>query len=251
MDSDEVPAAEKEHPFFHYYGQLFHQQNMLQDSTRTGTYYTAITSNKRNFEGKVVLDVGTGTGILAMFAVQAGAKKVYAVEASGMARYAKRIIENNNMSDKITVILGKVEEIELPEKVDIIISEPMGFMLVHERMLESYIIARQRFMKPEGLMMPSIGRLYVSCFSDEQLYYDQITKPLFWNQDNFYGLKLNNMIADAQRELFCQPIVGYIPTSSLLTDDLCKHEINFGKDTCEDLYHIELPFKFNINKTAI
>ena len=251
MDTDEVPAAEKEHPFFYYYGQLAHQQNMLQDSVRTGTYNKAILMNKKNLKGKVVLDVGTGSGILAMFAVQAGAKKVYAVEASGMARYAKRIIEHNNMGDKITVILGKIEDIELPEKVDVIISEPMGFMLVHERMLESYIIARQKFMKPSGLMMPTVGRLYCSVFSDDTLYYDVFSKAAFWNNKNFYGLKIDNMLADSQRENFLQAVVGYITPSSLLTEETCKHEIHFDKDTVEDLAHIEMNFSFTINRTGI
>lgn len=72
-------------PFTQYYGQLLHQGNMLQDYVRTGTYQRAFLENRSDFEGKVVLDCGTGTGILAMFAVQAGAKKVYAIEASGAA----------------------------------------------------------------------------------------------------------------------------------------------------------------------
>lgn len=69
-------------PFTQFYGQLIHQGNMLQDYIRTGTYYKAFMENSINFTDKIVLDVGTGTGILAMFAVLAGAKKVYAVEAS-------------------------------------------------------------------------------------------------------------------------------------------------------------------------
>lgn len=90
---------------------------MLQDHVRTGTYRDAIKTNKANFEGKAVLDVGTGTGILAFFAVQAGARVVYAVEASAMADSAKKLVETNGMSDRIKVIKGKVEEVELPEKV--------------------------------------------------------------------------------------------------------------------------------------
>jgi histone-arginine methyltransferase CARM1 len=77
------------------------------------------------------LDVGTGTGILAFFAVQAGARKVYAVEASQSAEIAKLLIQSNGYADRIEVIQGKIEDIQLPEKVDIIISEPIGFLLVH------------------------------------------------------------------------------------------------------------------------
>mmetsp|Transcript_10449 Transcript_10449/g.17191 ORF Transcript_10449/g.17191 Transcript_10449/m.17191 type:complete len:80 (+) Transcript_10449:670-909(+) len=72
----EEGKKEDENPFTHYYGQLLHQGNMLQDLVRTGTYQQAFVQNRLNFEDKVVLDVGTGTGILSFFAAQAGARKV-------------------------------------------------------------------------------------------------------------------------------------------------------------------------------
>lgn len=62
---------------------------MMQDYVRTNTYQTAMLSNTSDFVGKTVLDVGAGSGILSFFAVQAGAKKVYAVEASNMAQYCE------------------------------------------------------------------------------------------------------------------------------------------------------------------
>lgn len=102
---------------------------MLQDLTRTGTYRHAFLSNAIDFHDKVVLDVGTGTGILAIFACQAGAKKVYAVEASESAAMARLLVDANGYSDRIEVIQAKLEDVNLPEKVDIIISEPIGFLL--------------------------------------------------------------------------------------------------------------------------
>ena len=122
-------ADEKSNPFTQYYAQLLHQGNMLQDLTRTGTYRHAFVSNAVDFHDKVVLDVGTGTGILAIFACQAGARKVYAVEASQSAEIARLLIEANGYSDRIEVIQAKLEDVQLPEKVDIIISEPIGFLL--------------------------------------------------------------------------------------------------------------------------
>jgi protein arginine N-methyltransferase 1 len=61
-----------------------------------------------------VLDVGCGTGILSIFAARAGAKHVYAVEEADIALFAEEIIKRNNFADKITVIQGKMEEVELP-----------------------------------------------------------------------------------------------------------------------------------------
>jgi predicted RNA methylase len=79
------------------------QKDMLEDHKRTGAYHQAILNNRPCFEGKVVLDVGTGSGILAIFAAQAGAKKVYAVEATNMAKVAKRIVEANQVRAQGTV----------------------------------------------------------------------------------------------------------------------------------------------------
>jgi histone-arginine methyltransferase CARM1 len=121
--------------YFHYYGQLLHQQNMMQDYVRTGTYYAAVIENQADFQGRVVVDVGAGSGILSLFAAQAGAKHVYAVEASDMAYYARKLIAGNQpYGQRITVIHGKVEEVELPEKADILISEPMGESFSYHQM---------------------------------------------------------------------------------------------------------------------
>ena len=90
---------------------------MLQDHVRTGCYQQACLQNTIDFVDKVVLDVGTGTGILAFFAVQAGAKKVYAVEASQSIEIAKALSIANGFDDKITFIKGKIEDISLPENV--------------------------------------------------------------------------------------------------------------------------------------
>lgn len=73
------------------------QKDMLEDHKRTGAYYQAVMQNRRQFEGKVVLDVGTGSGILAIFAAKAGARKVYAVEATPMAKFAQSLVEHNGV----------------------------------------------------------------------------------------------------------------------------------------------------------
>jgi hypothetical protein len=67
---DSKTEASSAHMYFHYYGMLQHQQNMLQDSTRTGTYFWAIMGNRNDFEGATVVDVGAGSGILSLFAAQ-------------------------------------------------------------------------------------------------------------------------------------------------------------------------------------
>jgi predicted RNA methylase len=83
------------------------QKDMLEDHKRTGAYYQAVMQNRRQFEGKVVLDVGTGSGILAIFAARAGARKVYAVEATAMAKFARTLVQHNGVRPSISLLHHK------------------------------------------------------------------------------------------------------------------------------------------------
>ncbi|KAI9123120.1 hypothetical protein K1719_006009 [Acacia pycnantha] len=236
--------------YFHYYGQLLHQQNMLQDYVRTGTYYAAVIENRADFMGRVVVDVGAGSGILSLFAAQAGAKHVYAVEASEMAEYARKLIAGNPMlGQRITVIKGKVEDVQLPEKADILISEPMGTLLINERMLESYVIARDRFLTPEGQMFPTVGRIHMAPFTDEYLFIEIANKALFWQQQNYYGVDLTPLYGTAFQGYFSQPVVDAFDPRLLIAPPIF-HVIDFTKVKEEDLYEIDIPLKFTASVGA-
>ena len=147
---------------------------MLMDEVRTNLYRQAIISNPVDFQGKIVMDVGAGSGILSLFAAQAGAAKVYAVEASNMATSARMLVEANGYGKIIEVIQSKIEDITedmIPRGVvDVIVSEPLGTFLLNERMLETYVIARDRFLRPGGKMYPSSAHLCALPFTDEALY---------------------------------------------------------------------------------
>mmetsp|Transcript_2034 Transcript_2034/g.4594 ORF Transcript_2034/g.4594 Transcript_2034/m.4594 type:complete len:369 (-) Transcript_2034:88-1194(-) len=145
--------------YFCSYGYLYHQKEMLEDTVRMDSYRTAILGNASCFEDKVVLDVGSGSGILAIWAAQAGARKVYAVESTSMAKFARQLVEANGLADKVEVIQCLAEDLELPEQVDLIVSEWMGYMLLRESMFDSVIKARDRWLKPGGALYPSHARL--------------------------------------------------------------------------------------------
>ncbi|CAH9086025.1 unnamed protein product [Cuscuta epithymum] len=241
---DDKIEASSAKMYFHYYGQLLHQQNMLQDYVRTGTYYAAVIENRSDFHGRVVVDVGAGSGILSLFAAQAGAKHVYAVEASEMAEYAQKLIAGNPLlAERITVIKGKVEDVELPEKADILISEPMGTLLVNERMLESYVIARDRFLGPNGKMFPSVGRIHMAPFTDEYLYLEIANKAVFWQQENYFGVNLKPLHGSAFQGYFSQPVVEAFDPRSLVAPAI-SHVINFSSIKEEELYEIDIPLRF-------
>lgn len=140
---------------------------MLSDDLRMQSYRDAIFENPNHFKDKVVLDVGTGSGILAIWAAQAGARRVFAVEATDMAQQARKVIKANNQDHIVTVIQSKIEDVELPEKVDVIISEWMGYFLLRESMFDSVIVARDRWLKPDGAMFPSHASMSIAPMCNE------------------------------------------------------------------------------------
>ncbi|XP_067935597.1 histone-arginine methyltransferase CARMER-like [Watersipora subatra] len=234
--------------YFQFYSYLSQQQNMMQDYVRTNTYQTAMLANTADFIGKVVLDVGAGSGILSFFAVQAGAKKVYAVEASNMAQYCERLVKHNNLSDRICVIPAKIEETELPELVDTIISEPIGYMLFNERMIETYLHAK-KFLKPGGKMFPTEGHMYIAPFNDDALFQEQSSKPNFWSHQSFHGVDLGCLRMDSFEETFKQPIVDTFHITSCLAP-ANKYPCDFLTVNEQDLYVIDVPLLFNISSTG-
>lgn len=133
-------------------------------------------------------------------------------------------------------------------QVDLIISEPMGFLLVHERMLESYVLAREKFLKPEGRMFPTKGRMFFLPFSDWALYNEQTTKAQFWSKKSFHGVDLSHLYSEAVQENFSQAVVGCFDYSVVIsnTENPATHDINFDADSLESLKEIHVDFEFEV-----
>lgn len=191
---------------------------MVNDKPRTTAYANAIHKNKHLVEGKVVMDIGAGTGILSLFMAAAGAKKVYAVEASGIATVIEKVACDNGFKDIIKVFHAKVEDISLPEneKVDFIVSEWMGFYLLHESMLNSVIKARDKFLSEDGVIFPSEARIYACPCSLQTLYKEQIN---FW--DNVYNFNMSAVKEYALKLKMVKPEVCLLPKSDLLAEPTC------------------------------
>uniref|UniRef100_A0A2K5IL96 type I protein arginine methyltransferase n=1 Tax=Colobus angolensis palliatus TaxID=336983 RepID=A0A2K5IL96_COLAP len=118
--------------YFGSYGTLKLHLEMLADQPRTTKYHSVILQNKESLTDKVILDVGCGTGIISLFCAHyARPKAVYAVEASEMAQHTGQLVLQNGFADIITVFQQKVEDVVLPEKVDVLVSEWMGTCLLH------------------------------------------------------------------------------------------------------------------------
>lgn len=80
---------------------------------------------------------------------------------------AKEIVAVNGMSDKITLLQGKMEEVQLPfPEVDIIISEWMGYFLLYESMLDTVLYARDKYLKKGGLIFPDKATIFLAGIED-------------------------------------------------------------------------------------
>ena len=136
---------------------------MLNDIERTKRYQQAIFNTVTATD--IVLDIGTGTGVLATMAAKAGAKHVYAVEQSNLAGLAKEVFANNGFANKITLIEGKSTDIELPGKADILVSEIVGNDPLQENILPTTSDALSRLLKPGARLIPARLQIYALAIS--------------------------------------------------------------------------------------
>lgn len=228
--------------YFDSYSDVTIHEEMIADHVRTGTYRNAILGNSEAIRGRVVLDVGAGTGVLSMFCVQAGARKVYAVEACSIAEQAEKIIRDNDMQDKIEIIRGTVETVELPESVDVIVSEWMGYALLHESMLNSVLYARDKWLRnPGGLILPGKAELYIAPISDpvveERLWF-------WYHVKDQYGVDMSSMYDFAKKCIKNSDIA----VSPVTVEDVLSHpsrfaELDLNTITTEELQELKGNFK--------
>jgi len=102
------------------------------------------------------------------------------VDMSNIINNAREIVKDNHLDHIITLIQGKMEEVELPvDKVDIIISEWMGYFLLYESMLDTVLVARDRYLAPGGLIFPDKATMYIAAIEDGDYKDEKIGCKLF------------------------------------------------------------------------
>ncbi|MFT7668220.1 MAG: 2-polyprenyl-3-methyl-5-hydroxy-6-metoxy-1,4-benzoquinol methylase [Planctomycetota bacterium] len=188
MDMAEHHAAEDTQYFDSYSGAEVHRM-MLADRSRTVGYGDGIAAVVK--PGMTVLDVGAGTGILSFFSARAGAEKVYAVDRSDILSVTEELVEVNGFTGIIECVDGVAEDIDLPGKVDVIVSEWMGMFALTEAMFESVCRARDKHLKPGGTMIPSRIKMCFTPVQEDQLYNQHGLG--FWT-DSLYGFDYTPMI---------------------------------------------------------
>ena len=199
--------------YFNSYSSYYIHEQMLKDRIRTCTYQDAIMKNPDIFKDKIVLDIGCGTGILSIFAAKAGAKQVYGIEFADIADYANEIIKKNNLADKITIFKSKVEDVKLPvEKVDIIISEWMGYFLLYESMLDTVLYARDKWLNKDGYMLPDHASITLAGIEDTDY---KASKINFW--EDVYGVDMSCF----KNAVIGEPLVDVCP-QKLINSSSCR-----------------------------
>lgn len=227
--------------YFDSYAHFGIHEEMLKDEVRTMTYRNSMYHNKHLFKGKTVLDIGCGTGILSMFAAKAGAARVIGIECSNIVEYAKQIVEANHLSNVVSIVKGKVEEVELPDgitSVDIIISEWMGYCLFYESMLDTVLYARDKWLKPDGLLFPDRANLFVTGIEDRQYKDDKIN---WW--DDVYGFDMSAI----RKVAISEPLVDVVDPKQVVTNSCLLKEVDLYTVTKEDL-HFSSPFHLLVRR---
>ncbi len=157
---------------------------MIADTHRMDAYFRALQTVIN--PGSIILDIGAGSGICTLLACQLGAQKVYAIEPSDVIQIAQQIAQANGYSDRIEFIQAVSTEVNLPEPVDLIVSDLRGVLPLFQHHIPSLRDARQRFLAPNGVLIPQSDHLWATVIEDPDQY-KVYTSP--WS-DAPYGLNM-------------------------------------------------------------
>ncbi|KAM5149007.1 protein arginine N-methyltransferase 6 [Mantella aurantiaca] len=238
-----LDRTEQDSEYFQCYSDITIHEEMLSDTVRTNAYKTAIFRSQDLLLGKTVLDVGAGTGILSVFCAQAGASKVYAVEASTVSQLACDVIKHNGMEGQIEVIPSAVESANIPGEVDVIVSEWMGYSLMYESMLSSVLYARDKWLKPGGLMFPAHADLFIAPINDTAVE----ERLDFWSGvKDLYGVDMSCVETFARKCIMGKDMaVCPIYPENVLSHPVKFATLNLATITLEDIANIKGSFRFS------
>ncbi len=129
----------------------FHH-SMLADEVRTSSFLRAILATVKR--GDVVVDIGSGTGVLSLFAAMAGASRVYSIEREPIIEIAREVASRNGFLESIVFIEGSSPDVEIPERADVLITETIGNVGFDEGISTWIADAKERFLKPNAAIVP-------------------------------------------------------------------------------------------------
>jgi len=244
--TQEHGKAKDDEQYFESYADLAIHEDMLKDLPRVKAYRQAIACHGPEWQrsGDVtVVDVGSGTGLLAVHCARAGAGRVIAVEASRLAYFLKEIAKVNTQTGIIEVHECRAEDLELEggRFVDVIISEWMGYCLLFENMLPSVLAVRDKYLKPGGLMLPSRCRLLFAPIEDKAW---REAKLNFWR--SVHDIDMSALLPLATATACERPQHRLVPPEALLGPAIVAWDLDIGTVREADLRRREAPLCFEI-----
>jgi len=228
--------AEDHEGYFSSYAHYGIHEEMIKDTVRTESYRSFILKNTDLFGGSRVLDVGCGTSILSMFACEAGAKQVTGVDNSEIAYQAMDVVLENKLNSTIKIHKGKAEDLNIEGKVDIIISEWMGYFLLFESMLDTVIYCRDTFLSENGCLYPDKCDISLVALDDDDLYQSKVS---FWN--GVYGYKMGAM----KKSVIEEPLIAIVRQEKVISKPHILKKFDLMQVSVKDLEFDE-PFSLDI-----
>ncbi|HEX9811689.1 MAG TPA: methyltransferase domain-containing protein [Burkholderiales bacterium] len=157
------------------FGDLYEHEQMIADTVRVDAYRAAIA--RLVHAQDMVVDLGTGTGILAQFAARNRPRKLYAIDHSPFIEVAQRIAEHNGVTNIVFVRVNS-RGFHPEEQLDVILHEQLGDDLFDENMLENLLELKKRLLKPSGRIVPGKFELYLEPVCLRAAY----KVPFIWEQ---------------------------------------------------------------------
>jgi len=147
---------------------LDEHRDYLSDEVRLACFRKAVREVVQ--PGDIVVDLGSGTGVLGLYACQAGASRVYSIDQGSVLGLAQQLCRANGFADRVSFLKRSSLQAELPEKVDVVVADQMGPFGFEAGILEYFHDAQQRFLKRNGKMIPSGIDLWVAPVEIPELY---------------------------------------------------------------------------------
>jgi type I protein arginine methyltransferase len=191
--------------------------DMMADQVRMAAYEAALGAACR--PDCVVLDLGTGTGILALLACRLGARRVYAIEPSDAVSVAREIAQANGVADRITFVQGLSTDISLPEPVDVIVADVRGVLPMTGTSLATMMDAR-RFLEAGGILIPARDTIR-GALADHQRAYDALVAPWRRHAFGFDASAAERLVLQTWRKT-------HAPAEELLTDSCDLFDLDYG-----------------------
>lgn len=154
---------------------LQYHASLLGDRARVDSFRDAIHELVR--PGDVVVDIGTGTGLLAFFACQAGAARVFAIEQGPIVGLARELALLNRFADRVEFFDDLSYRVELPERADVLITETLWNFGIGEGMVGFLVDARRRLLKPGARVIPAAVDLHVVPVQSDRLHAQLHDRP--------------------------------------------------------------------------